>query len=118
MMTEPGTDAAVARHMADPSGGSPAGPPARVTLLTRVGCHLCDQARAVLARLAAENGFGWDEIDVDADPERADTYGDRVPVIMVDGREHGYWRVEEARLLRALSKNDHRSGEGGPARRK
>jgi hypothetical protein len=71
-----------------------------------------------LGRLAAENGFGWDEADVDADPELADTYGDRVPVILVDGREHGYWRVEEARLLRALGEPDRRNDEGEPVRRK
>jgi len=75
----------------------------RVTLLTRAGCHLCEQAKAVLVRMAAHDGFGWRELDVDTDPELADEFGDRVPVVLVDGREHGYWRVEEARLRRALA---------------
>jgi glutaredoxin len=74
----------------------------RVTLLTRVGCHLCEQAKAVLDELAAEDGFTWRELDVDADLKLADEFGDRVPVVLVDGREHGYWRVEPARLRRAL----------------
>lgn len=75
----------------------------RVTLLTRVGCHLCDQAKGVLARMAAEDGFGWREVDVDADSRLTDEFGDRVPVVLVDGREHGYWRVEPDRLRRALA---------------
>jgi glutaredoxin len=75
---------------------------ARVTLITRDGCHLCDDARLAVIRVVEPLGVGWREIDVDADPERLDAYGDRVPVILVDGREHGYWRVEEERLRRAL----------------
>jgi glutaredoxin len=128
--TEPGNGAAVTGvgGPADPSipapepepegrrqrrPGSQRGPrPARVTLVTRAGCHLCDEATMVLRRLSAENGFAWDELDVDADPEWADAYGDKVPVILVDGEEHGYWRVEEARLLRALRETAPGSGAG------
>lgn len=75
-----------------------------VTLITRVGCHLCEQAQEVLLRLRDELGFGYDELDVDADRDRRNEYSNRVPVIMVDGKEHGYWRVEEDRLRRALSR--------------
>ncbi|MEX5631131.1 glutaredoxin family protein [Parafrankia sp. FMc2] len=75
----------------------------RIELLTRAGCHLCDDARQVIARVGAELGVSWRETDVDADPAAADAYGDRVPVVLVDGREHGYWRVEEERLRRALA---------------
>lgn len=57
----------------------------------------------MIERVGADLGVGWRELDVDDDPARADTYGDRVPVILVDGREHGYWRVEEERLRRALA---------------
>ena len=76
----------------------------RVTLITRVGCHLCDQAEAVLLRLRDELGFGYHELDVDADRDRRNEYSDRVPVILVDGKEHGYWRVEEERLRAALAR--------------
>jgi glutaredoxin len=75
-----------------------------VTLITRVGCHLCEQAQGVLLRLREELGFGYAELDVDADRDRRNEYSDRVPVILVDGKEHGYWRVEEDRLRRALSR--------------
>jgi Glutaredoxin-like domain (DUF836) len=89
----------------EPAGTRPAelAGPERITLITRVGCHLCDDARVAVARIAEETGAGWRELDVDADPVRADEYGDRVPVILVDGREHGYWRVEEKRLRDALA---------------
>jgi len=75
-----------------------------VTLITRVGCHLCEDASAVLEKLRAELGFGYDELDVDADRDRRNEYSDRVPVILIDGQEHGYWRVEESRFQAALAR--------------
>lgn len=76
----------------------------QVTVVTRAGCHLCQDAETVVAALAAELGFAWHSVDVDADPDTQDRFGDRVPVILVDGREHGYWRVEPARLRRAVAR--------------
>jgi glutaredoxin len=78
-------------------------PDPRLVLLSRTGCHLCDDARAVLAAVADELGVGWDERDVDADAALADEYGDRVPVLLLDGAEHSYWRVDEGRLRAALA---------------
>ena len=75
-----------------------------VTLITRAGCHLCEQAQTVLLRLRDELGFAYDELDVDADRDRRNEYSDRVPVILVDGKEHGYWRVEEDRLRAAVAR--------------
>jgi len=74
----------------------------RVLVYTRVGCHLCEVAEADVARICADLGLGFASVDVDTDPELRAEYGDRVPVIMVDGREHGYFRVEEGRLRAAL----------------
>jgi glutaredoxin len=76
----------------------------RVTLVTRAGCHLCTEAEVVLRRLSDELGFEYLEVDVDADKVRRDTYSDRVPVILIDGKEHGYWRVEEPRFRRAVAR--------------
>lgn len=76
----------------------------RVTLITRVGCHLCEAARADLVRISADLGAPYDEIDVDSDPALTARYGDFVPVILVDGAEHGYYRVEEKRLREALAR--------------
>ncbi|SEB29201.1 Glutaredoxin-like domain [Amycolatopsis tolypomycina] len=74
-----------------------------VTVMGRDGCHLCEVAEAEVARICGELGVAWTAEDVDTDPEWRAEYGDRVPVILVDGAEHGYWRVEEDRLRRALS---------------
>lgn len=75
----------------------------RLTLITRPGCHLCDVAKEAMDRIAADTGEAWQEVDVESDVALEAEYGDRVPVIMLDGREHGYWRVEEARLRRDLA---------------
>jgi hypothetical protein len=70
----------------------------RITLLTRAGCHLCEVAREALDGL----GEPWVEVGVDTDVELEREYGDRLPVVLLDGREHGYWRVETDRLRRDL----------------
>jgi glutaredoxin len=75
-----------------------------VTLITRADCHLCEEAEQLLRRLSGELGFGYREVDVDGSPVLRDEYSDRVPVILLDGKEHGYWRVEEARLRTALAR--------------
>jgi glutaredoxin len=80
-------------------------PPAdhRVILLGRADCHLCEVAREAVARICAELGTPWAETDVDADPELQAEYGDRVPVVLIDGAEHSYFDVDEPRLRRVLS---------------
>lgn len=75
-----------------------------VTLISRADCHLCSDAETLLRQLSAELGFGYQELDVDGDPDRRAEYSDRVPVILIDGREHGYWRVEEARFRAAVAR--------------
>ncbi|GAA1868236.1 glutaredoxin family protein [Pseudonocardia ailaonensis] len=75
----------------------------RVTVLTRVNCHLCDEAEAAVAGICGELGVAWSTEDVDADPELRAEYGDMVPVIMIDGKQHGYYKVEADRLRRALT---------------
>lgn len=73
----------------------------RLTLISRAGCHLCEVAEQTLDRIAPGQ---WTKLDVDADVELERDYGDRVPVLLLDGREHGYWRIEEERLLRDLAR--------------
>ena len=75
---------------------------ARVTLYSRRGCHLCDEARQVVARVCDDLGESFEEVDVDSDGDLADRFGDEVPVTFVDGRQHDFWRVDEARLRAAL----------------
>jgi glutaredoxin len=78
------------------------GPVPPVTLITRAGCHLCEEARAVVARVCSDRGLRWVELDVDGDPERRAEYGDLVPVVLVNGREHAHFRVDAGRLAAAL----------------
>ena len=75
-----------------------------VTLMTRPGCHLCETAHEALTRICGELGVGWDARDITADEADLLAYSDRVPVVLIDGVEHGYWRVEEARLRAALDR--------------
>jgi glutaredoxin len=75
---------------------------ARVTLYGKPGCHLCDDARAVVQAVCAELGVGWTEIDITVDPELFEKYGEQIPVTFVDGRQHDFWRVDPARLRKAL----------------
>lgn len=76
---------------------------ARVVVLTRVGCHLCADAVAEIARVCAETGESYREVDVDSDPELTRRYTDQVPVTFVDGRQHDFWRVDRDRLTAALT---------------
>ena len=75
---------------------------ARLTLLAKPSCPACDQARETLARLAGELGVDWDERDATADDADVAAYGDRLPVVLLDGREHSSWTVDERRLRRDL----------------
>jgi glutaredoxin len=77
-------------------------PAPRLQLLTRAGCHLCEAAAETLTRIGAEGGLVPQEVDVDADPELQAEYGDRVPVVLLDGREHSYFTVDVDRLRRDL----------------
>lgn len=78
-----------------------------ITLLTRAGCGACVPAQERLTALCDEFGIELTCIDVDravaTDPELRAEYGDRLPVVLLDGREHSYWEVDEARLRRDLS---------------
>jgi len=85
---------------------------ARVVLYGRAGCHLCDDARALVARVCADVGATWAEVDVDVPTSDgrvlADELGELVPVVDVDGVRRGYWRIDETRLRRALATGDGR----------
>lgn len=74
----------------------------RLQLLTREGCHLCVVAGETLARIGAEAGLEPVAVDVDADDELRAEYGDRVPVVLLEGREHSYFSVDVQRLRRDL----------------
>ena len=74
-----------------------------ITLLSRPGCHLCDEARRIIARVAADLDIAWVELDVTDSADDLREYGEMIPVTLIDGVQHDFWRVDESRLRRALS---------------
>ncbi len=77
---------------------------ARVTLYAKPGCHLCDDARAVIERVCTDLGEEYDEVSILDDPVLMERYGEEIPVTLVDGRQHDFWRVDEQRLRAALTR--------------
>jgi glutaredoxin len=73
----------------------------KVVLYGRPGCHLCDEARAVIVRVRAERPFELEEIDIDGDDALFKRYLERIPVVTVDGEERFEFFVD-SELLRAL----------------
>lgn len=76
---------------------------ARVVLYGLPGCHLCDEARSVVARVCAELDERFEEVWIDSDAALIDRYSEQIPVTVVDGVELSIWRVDEARLRAALT---------------
>lgn len=78
----------------------------RITVLTKPGCHLCDVAREVIDTVAAELNVEWRERDITDSAEALRAYWDKIPVTLVDGSEHSWWRVSADRLRAALRGGD------------
>ena len=82
-----------------------------VRLLTRAGCTICDGVLAQLTQLAQELDFDVETTDVDSeaqagDPKLRAEFGDRLPVVLLDGREHSYWELDEPRLRADIAKSE------------
>ena len=75
-----------------------------ITLLSKPGCHLCDSAREVIARVAADLGVPWEERDITSSATDTREYWDKIPVTLIDGVQHDFWRVSEERLRAALAR--------------
>ncbi|WP_127784066.1 glutaredoxin family protein [Rhodococcus sp. X156] len=90
----------------------------RVELLTRQGCSACTTAAEELAAVCADFGLPWSAVDVDeaatTQPELRAEYGDRLPVVLLDGREHSYFDVDEPRLRRDLAAATGHPEAGAP----
>ena len=75
-----------------------------MTLLGKPGCHLCDDARAVVQGVLADHpGVAFEEKSILDDPELLDAYAEEIPVVLIDDRVHTIWRVDENRLRAALA---------------
>jgi glutaredoxin len=87
-----------------PSGPTELGEaPPRVVLYSKPGCHLCDDARAVIEEVCADLGETYDEVDITGSEELTTRFGEEIPVTFVDGVQHDFWRVDPARLRAALT---------------
>ena len=75
-----------------------------ITLLSRAGCHLCDDAREVIARVAADLDVPWEELDITTSDSHLRQYWDQIPVTLIDGVQHDFWHVSEERLRAALAR--------------
>jgi hypothetical protein len=75
---------------------------ARITLIGKPGCHLCDDARVVVEKVAADTGAGWQELSILDDDSLREQYAELIPVVLVDGEQHDFYRVDESRLREAL----------------
>lgn len=95
---EPARDAPAERTG---DGRGPAG--TRVTLYGKAGCHLCEEARAVVEEVCGELGVGWVEVDIRSDEQLFRRFAEQIPVTFVDGAQHDFWRVDPDRLRAALS---------------
>jgi glutaredoxin len=74
-----------------------------ITLYTRAGCHLCEQAHEVIDRVRRSTAFTFEILDIDADPELRALYNEEVPVIAIDGRKAFKYRVTEDELRKKLA---------------
>lgn len=83
-------------------------PKARVVVLSRDGCHLCETAIETVAAVCAEAGCDYVVRDINIDAELRQRYTEQVPVTFVDGVQHDFWRVDPVRLTAALARTPRR----------
>jgi hypothetical protein len=76
----------------------------QVVLITKADCHLCADARDAVGRVTASLGLEWTEQLVDQLPELRDRYAEEIPVVLVDGIQRDFWKIDEARLERVLQR--------------
>jgi glutaredoxin len=87
--------------MSGPGGGAPGD--VLITMYGKPGCHLCDDARAVIERVASDLGVRWEERDITRSEEDMRRYWDQIPVTLINGVQHDFWRVDETRLRTAIT---------------
>ncbi|MER5386011.1 glutaredoxin family protein [Streptomyces sp. NPDC002688] len=75
-----------------------------VTLIGKPGCHLCDDAQEVIEKVCVDLGVPWEKKDITEDEELHRQYWEQIPVVLVDGAQHTFWRVNEERLRKALAR--------------
>ena len=77
----------------------------KITIYSRPGCHLCDDAQNVLESLCEELNFEIEVVNIDEDAELIKLYSDQVPVIHIDGLHHDFYKVDPLRFRSSLEKH-------------
>ncbi len=76
--------------------------PARLTLYSKPGCHLCEAMKAIIARVATRVPLSLEEIDISGDPALVSAYGEQIPVLLIDGHKAAKYRIDEQDLENRL----------------
>jgi hypothetical protein len=76
----------------------------KLELVTKAHCHLCVDAKAVVAGVAADLGLAWTEVSLDGDAELTARYGEEIPVVLVDGVQRDFWHIDPVRLHAVLTR--------------
>ena len=82
-----------------------------LTLLTKPGCHLCEEAKTVVdsainkfkSEHSSENPIELTEVNILEDQALLERYGEEIPVLQINGATHAYWRIDSERLIAALN---------------
>ncbi|WP_426996833.1 glutaredoxin family protein [Pseudarthrobacter sp. N5] len=75
-----------------------------VVLITKADCHLCAEARDAVGRVTSALGLGWTEQSVDNDAELRERYAEEIPVVLVNGIQRDFWKIDEIRLDRVIQR--------------
>jgi glutaredoxin len=73
-----------------------------ITIYSRTGCHLCEDALKILQSMQSELDFDLEEILIDGSEELEKLYGEKIPVTQIDGKHHDFWRVDPERFRSSL----------------
>jgi glutaredoxin len=92
-----------------------------LTIFSRPGCHLCEDMKAVVARVARSTPLSLEEIDISADPALEAQYGLEIPVLLIGGKKVAKYRIAEGELRRLLlarleGQQDGQEGQKGQER--
>ncbi len=75
---------------------------AKVVIFSRQNCHLCHEAEKIVREVLSEISFDLEVINIEGNAELESLYGEEVPVTMINGAKHDYFRVDKKRFSEAV----------------
>lgn len=77
-----------------------------LTLIGKPGCHLCDDAEvAVQSVLEDFSAVSFEKENILQNPNLFEKYSEQIPVLLINGEVHNYWRIDTERLREALARS-------------